>query len=121
MFGGHQRTARVCQVTWTNGKWRCADRDQTGSPGTRRNRRAQDSGAAAGVRYSHALLALSGVDFISAAGKMTMQVILAVAEFEKDQLIERTHSGLARARVASKRFGQPPTLNLEQRQAALSA
>ncbi|MGK3159994.1 recombinase family protein [Enterobacter kobei] len=64
-------------------------------------------------------LALSGVDFISAAGKMTMQVILAVAEFEKDQLIERTHSGLARARAASKRFGQPPTLNQEQRQAAL--
>ncbi|HHA2283582.1 TPA: recombinase family protein [Enterobacter hormaechei subsp. xiangfangensis] len=64
-------------------------------------------------------LALGGVDLTSAAGKMTMQVISAVAEFEKDLLIERTHSGLARARAAGKRFGRPPALNQEQRQAAL--
>ncbi|SCC69490.1 helix-turn-helix domain-containing protein, partial [Kosakonia oryziphila] len=37
----------------------------------------------------------------------------------KDLLIERTHSGLARARAAGKRFGRPPALNQEQRQAAL--
>ncbi|WP_252343429.1 recombinase family protein, partial [Enterobacter hormaechei] len=43
------------------------------------------------------------MDLTSAAGKMTMQVISAVAEFEKDLLIERTHSGLARARAAGKR------------------
>lgn len=48
-----------------------------------------------------------------------MQVISAVAEFEKDLLIERTHSGLARARAAGKRFGRPPALNPVQRQAAL--
>ncbi|MGX5088899.1 recombinase family protein [Enterobacter sp. UPMP2052] len=66
-------------------------------------------------------LALGGVDLTSAAGKMTMQVISAVAEFEKDLLIERTHSGLARARAraAGKRFGRPPALNNEQRQTAL--
>ena len=64
-------------------------------------------------------LALGGVDLTSAAGKMTMQVISAVAEFEKDLLIERTHSGLARARAAGKRFGRPPALNQEQQQAAL--
>ena len=64
-------------------------------------------------------LALGGVDLTSAAGKMTMQVISAVAEFEKDLLIERTHSGLVRARAAGKRFGRPPALNQEQRQAAL--
>ncbi len=33
-----------------------------------------------------------------------MQVISAVAEFEKDLLIERTHSGIARARASGKRF-----------------
>ncbi len=48
-----------------------------------------------------------------------MQVISAVAEFEKDLLIERTHSGLARARAAGKRFGRPPALSQEQRQTAL--
>lgn len=64
-------------------------------------------------------LALGGVDLTSAAGKMTMQIISAVAEFEKDLLIERTHSGLVRARAAGKRFGRPPALNQEQRQAAL--
>lgn len=47
-----------------------------------------------------------------------MQVISAVAEFEKDLLVERTHAGLARARAAGKRFGRPPALNREQQQAA---
>ncbi|EIV9834944.1 recombinase family protein, partial [Klebsiella pneumoniae] len=73
--------------------------------------------AASGIRVH--CLALGGVDLTSAAGKMTMQVISAVAEFEKDLLIERTHSGLARARAAGKRFGRPPALNNEQRQTAL--
>lgn len=62
-------------------------------------------------------LALGGVDLTSAAGKMTMQVISAMAEFEKDLLIERTHSGIARARASGKRFGRPPSLNGEQKQA----
>ncbi|MEI8614729.1 recombinase family protein [Shewanella sp. PP-He15 brown] len=39
-------------------------------------------------------LALGGVDLTSPAGKMTMQVISAVAEFERDLLLERTHSGI---------------------------
>ncbi|MGQ6476282.1 recombinase family protein [Serratia sp. IR-2025] len=59
-------------------------------------------------------LALGGVDLTSPAGKMTMQVISAVAEFERDLLIERTHSGIARAKTAGKRFGRPPALNHEQ-------
>ena len=73
--------------------------------------------ALSGIRVH--CLALGGVDLTSAAGKMTMQIISAVAEFEKDLLIERTHSGLVRARAAGKRFGRPPALSQEQRQAAL--
>ncbi|HCZ9102404.1 TPA: recombinase family protein [Klebsiella michiganensis] len=69
--------------------------------------------AESGIRVH--CLALGGVDLTSAAGKMTMQVISAVAEFEKDLLIERTHSGLARARAAGKRFGRPSVLNEEQK------
>ena len=53
------------------------------------------------------------------AGKMTMGVIAAVAQFEKDLLIERTMSGQARARAEGKRFGRKPVLEGEQRQKAL--
>jgi putative DNA-invertase from lambdoid prophage Rac len=46
---------------------------------------------------------------------MTMQVIAAVAEFERDLLIERTQAGLSRAKAAGKQFGRPPALNPEDR------
>lgn len=46
---------------------------------------------------------------------MIMQVISAVAEFERDLLLERTHSGIARAKAAGKRFGRPSVLNDEQK------
>jgi putative DNA-invertase from lambdoid prophage Rac len=52
-------------------------------------------------------LALGGVDLTSAAGKMTMQVLGAVAEFERDLLIERTQSGLRRAKAEGKKLGRP--------------
>lgn len=56
-------------------------------------------------------LALGGVDLTSPAGKMTMAVIAAVAEFERDLLIERTQSGLARARAEGKALGRPSALS----------
>lgn len=55
-------------------------------------------------------LALGGIDLTSPAGKMTMGVIAAVAEFERDLLIERTHAGLARAKAEGKSVGRPATL-----------
>ncbi len=64
-------------------------------------------------------LALGGVDLTSPAGKMTMQVISAVAESERDLLLERTHSGIARAKAAGKRFGRPSALNEEQKQVVI--
>ena len=62
-------------------------------------------------------LALGGADLTSAAGKMTMAVIAAVAEFERDLLIERTHAGLVRAKAQGKTLGRPCKLTLEQRDA----
>jgi putative DNA-invertase from lambdoid prophage Rac len=47
-------------------------------------------------------LALGGVDLASPAGRMTMAVINAVAQFERDLLIERTQAGLARAKGGRK-------------------
>ncbi|MBR8213955.1 recombinase family protein [Burkholderia vietnamiensis] len=60
-------------------------------------------------------LALGGVDLTSAAGRMTMQVLNAVAEFERDLLIERTHAGIARAKAEGKAMGRPSALSNEQR------
>ena len=60
-------------------------------------------------------LALGGVDLTSSAGKMTMNVINAVAQFERDLLIERTQAGLARAKAQGKPLGRPAALSVEQR------
>ena len=59
-------------------------------------------------------LALGGADLTSPAGKMTMGVIAAVAEFERDLLIERTQSGLARAKSQGKSLGRPRSLDATQ-------
>lgn len=59
-------------------------------------------------------LALGSLDLTSAAGKMTMGVINAVAEFERDLLVERTQSGLARAKAEGKTLGRPQSLDVEQ-------
>jgi putative DNA-invertase from lambdoid prophage Rac len=52
---------------------------------------------------------------------MTMGVINSVAQFERDLLIERTQSGLKRAKAAAEVFGHPPTLTEAQRTAAAGA
>lgn len=59
-------------------------------------------------------LALGGVDLTSSAGKMTMNVINAVAQFERELLIERTQSGLARAKASGKPLGRPSALSEAQ-------
>lgn len=85
----------------------------------RLGRNAMDVGATVaklaelGVRVH--CLALGGVDLTSSTGKLTMHVINAVAEFERDLLIERTQAGLSRARAEGKRLGRPASLTAEQR------
>lgn len=69
--------------------------------------------ASEGVRVH--CLALGGVDLTSPAGKMTMAVISAVAEFERDLLIERTQAGLSRAKDQGKALGRPSALTAEQK------
>jgi putative DNA-invertase from lambdoid prophage Rac len=60
-------------------------------------------------------LALGGVDLTSSAGKMTMGVINTVAQFERDLLIERTQSGLDRAKLNGKILGRPNVLSEVQK------
>ncbi|WP_413061538.1 recombinase family protein [Sphingomonas carotinifaciens] len=75
--------------------------------------------AGQGVRVH--CLALGGVDLTSAAGKMTMGVLSAVAEFERDLLIERTQAGLSRAKAEGKALGRPSALTVAQQQAVLAS
>ncbi|MBB5448280.1 putative DNA-invertase from lambdoid prophage Rac [Paraburkholderia sp. WSM4177] len=69
--------------------------------------------ASMGVRLH--CLALEGVDLTSAAGKLHMTVLAAVAQFERDLLIERTHAGLARARSEGRVGGRPDALTDAQK------
>ena len=63
-------------------------------------------------------LSLGGTDLTSSAGRMTMNVINSVAQFERNPLIERTQAGTARARAQEKRPGRPAVLTPDQRQVA---
>ena len=49
-------------------------------------------------------LDLDGVDLTSAAGKLQLTVLAAVAAFERDRIKERTREGLARS---TKKAGRP--------------
>jgi putative DNA-invertase from lambdoid prophage Rac len=75
--------------------------------------------AARGVRV--VCLALGGVDLTSPAGKMTMGVIAAVAEFERDLLIERTQAGLARVKAEGRKLGRPSALTVESQREVKAA
>lgn len=66
-------------------------------------------------------LALGGMDLTSAAGKMTMQVLAAIAEFELDLLKERTHAGLQRAKAEGKHIGRPAKTSEADREAIKQA
>ncbi len=48
---------------------------------------------------------------------MTMGVIAAVAEFERDLLIERTQAGLKRAKSEGKALGRPTLLSVTDQEA----
>jgi putative DNA-invertase from lambdoid prophage Rac len=60
-------------------------------------------------------LHFGGVDLTSAAARMTMQVLGAVAEFKRDLLIERTQQGLKRAKAEGKSLGRPVAVKLPRK------
>ena len=64
--------------------------------------------------------ALGDVDLTSAAGKVTVRVLAAVAEMERDLLVERTQAGLARAKAEGKQLGRPSKTSEEQRHTILA-
>lgn len=58
---------------------------------------------------------LGGVDLMSSTGKLLVTMLAAVAEMERDLLIERTRAGIARARSEGKAIGRPFKTSLQQR------
>ena len=52
-------------------------------------------------------LDLGAIDLTSSAGKLQVQVMAAVAEFERNRIRERTREGLTRARSEGKKLGRP--------------
>jgi DNA invertase Pin-like site-specific DNA recombinase len=53
------------------------------------------------------VLQLGKLDLTSSAGKMMLAMLAAMAEMERDLLVERTQSGLARAKAEGKHLGRP--------------
>jgi putative DNA-invertase from lambdoid prophage Rac len=58
---------------------------------------------------------IGSTDLSSPAGKMLLTMLAAVAEMERDLLIERTQSGLERAKLEGKVLGRPFKTNEAQR------
>ena len=48
-----------------------------------------------------------GIDATTAAGKLQMHILGAIAEFERERIRERVLAGLQRARTQGKRLGRP--------------
>jgi putative DNA-invertase from lambdoid prophage Rac len=85
----------------------------------RLGRDAQDVGTTVKLlavrKISVIVLQLGKLDLASAAGKMMLTMLAAVAEMERDLLVERTHSGLARAKSEGKTLGRPSKTSVDQR------
>lgn len=63
------------------------------------------------------VLQLGKLDLGSSAGKLMLTMLAAVAAMERDLLVERTQSGLARAKAEGKTLGRPSKTTPEQREA----
>jgi putative DNA-invertase from lambdoid prophage Rac len=65
------------------------------------------------------ILQLGNVDLTSPVGAMILSVLAAAAELERSLLIERTQSGLARARAQGKKLGRPAKVDSEKQSAII--
>ncbi|MGZ9710447.1 recombinase family protein [Glaciimonas sp. GNP009] len=85
----------------------------------RLGRDAQDVGATikdlAKRKIVVIVLQLGTLDLASPAGKLMLTMLAAIAEMERDLLVERTQSGLARAKAEGKVLGRPTKTTDAQR------
>lgn len=73
----------------------------------------------AGMRL--VVLQLGNLDLTSSAGALMVKVLAAVADFERDLIIERTQAGQARARAAGTHMGRPSKTTDAQRKVIRAA
>ena len=66
------------------------------------------------------VLQLGNLDLTSSSGALMVKVLAAVADFERELIVERTRAGQARARAAGTHMGRPPKTTEEQRRAIRS-
>lgn len=62
------------------------------------------------------VLQLGNLDLTSSTGELTVKVLAAVADFERDLIIERTKAGQARAKAEGKHMGRPAKTTEADRQ-----
>lgn len=73
--------------------------------------------ALADIDVEVVVLQLGKLDLTSPAGKLMLTMLAAVAEMERDLIVERTNAGLARAKAEGKTLGRPSKTTHEQREA----
>jgi putative DNA-invertase from lambdoid prophage Rac len=66
------------------------------------------------------VLQLGNLDLTSTSGALMVKVLAAVADFERELIIERTLAGQARARAAGTHMGRPTKTTDEQRKSIRS-
>ena len=66
--------------------------------------RLWDEADAAGVRV---IVIDQGIDTSTPTGRLQRNMLAALAEFERELILERTRTGVARARALGKKFGAP--------------
>jgi DNA invertase Pin-like site-specific DNA recombinase len=66
--------------------------------------RLWDEADAAGVRV---IVIDQGIDTSTPAGRLQRNMLAALAEFERELILERTRAGITRARALGKKFGAP--------------
>ena len=67
------------------------------------------------------VLQLGNLDLTSSAGALMVKMLAAVADFERDLIIERTQAGQARARAAGTHMGRPSKTTPDQQHAIRAA
>jgi DNA invertase Pin-like site-specific DNA recombinase len=67
------------------------------------------------------VLQLGKLDLGTAAGKLMLAMLAAIAEMERDLLVERTNAGLIRVKREGKKLGRPTKTTPEQRAAIARA
>lgn len=61
------------------------------------------------------VLQLGNTDLTAPAGKLLLSMLAAVAEMERDLLVERTQAGLVRAKAEGKTLGRPAKTTPDER------